>query len=163
MPRTFNHVGLTVSDLDRSSEFYLRLGFEETGVKRLELTRQSWLGTVVGLSEVEMLVSVLSYGGTNLELLQYLTPEGSSSTPLGVQDAGNVHLGVEVDDVPAEYERLTAAGVKFVSPPVHIPTEVPVFGGVGVVYGYDPDGNCFEVQSFPWNAPAVSGAAHLKF
>jgi catechol 2,3-dioxygenase-like lactoylglutathione lyase family enzyme len=152
LPTTVNHIGLTVADLDRSVTFYKLLGFEEGGPQNLEIMAQDWLPEIVGLRPVDMIVSYLSFGPVTLELLQYLQPHGRQTTPLGVNDAGSAHIGLEVEDVRAEYGRLCEAGVRFKGPPVTIPDGEHGFGGVTSVYGYDPDGNCFEMQTFPWTA-----------
>ncbi|QYB02147.1 VOC family protein [Rhodococcus sp. USK10] len=138
-----------MTDLERSTSFYRLLGFDERGPMRLELKNQDWLAPIVGIPGVDMIVSYLSFGPTTLELLQYVNPQGGQRTPLDVNDSGSAHIGLEVDDLHAEYDRLVAAGVEFKSPPVTIPYGDHVFGGVVSVYGYDPDGNCFELQSFP--------------
>jgi len=52
-----------------------------------------------------------------------------------------VLIGLEVDDVRTAYEHLSAAGMKFVSPPTD-------YGGPGpavAAFGYDPDGNLIEL------------------
>jgi catechol 2,3-dioxygenase-like lactoylglutathione lyase family enzyme len=149
MATTVNHMGMTVSDMDASVTFYKQLGFQERGPMDLVVTGHSWLADIVALEGAEIVVSYLSFGPFTLELIQYRQPEGGSHTPLEVNDAGSVHIGLEVDDVHAEYERLSALGVKFRGAPVTIPYGDHVFGGVVSIYGYDPDGNTFEMQTFP--------------
>ena len=54
----------------------------------------------------------------------------------------SVHICFGVEDVPATYERLKAAGVEFVSPPVRFTGE----GEWHVFFFYDPDGNLLELN-----------------
>lgn len=149
MSRAFHHVGLTVSNMETALDFYALLGFEKRDPQNLEILDQEWLPGIVQLSPANMKVSFVGMGPLNIELIEYLDPKGGAATPLDVNDAGSAHFGLEVADVGAEYERLAAAGVRFRGEPVTIPADVPAFGGVTAVYGYDPDGNCFEMQNFP--------------
>ena len=55
--KAFNHFGLTVSDLQASTDFYKLLGFEETPVSRLELVDLPWLPRIVALPGVSMIAS----------------------------------------------------------------------------------------------------------
>ena len=53
---------------------------------------------------------------------------------------------IEVVDIDAEYARLTAAGMRFNSPPISSPDDVDKAGlKVRVTYGRDPDGNSIEL------------------
>jgi len=143
-----NHFGLAVSDLTRSIEFYELFGFEPVGPDNAVL-EGPWLSSIVGLDDAELHVSVLSLGSARLELIEYSNPKGGERTTLGVNDAGNAHIAFAVADVPREYDRFRKLGVRFVGAPVTIPEGSHGFGGVTAVYGYDPDGNCFELISGP--------------
>jgi catechol 2,3-dioxygenase-like lactoylglutathione lyase family enzyme len=148
----FHHVGITVSDMETSIPFYELLGFEKREPQNLEIIDQEWLPGIITLAPGNMKVSFMGLGPVNVELIEYLDPKGGTLTPVEINDVGSAHLGLEVADVYAEYDRLLAAGVKFRNPPLTIPGETPGFGGVKAVYGYDPDGNTFEMQTFPGTA-----------
>ena len=81
-----------------------------------------------------------------LELCQYVAPQGR---PVDTRtcNPGVAHLALVVDDLEAEYKRLRAAGVSFVSEPVHI-TEGVNKGGM-TVYARDPDGIIIELVQPP--------------
>lgn len=150
MPAAFNHIGITVSDMEDSIAFYELLGFERAEPQNLRILDQEWMSRIVGFGPADIEVSIMRMGSTNVELIEYLDPKGGLESRVDVNDVGSAHLGLEVADVYAEYGRLAAGGVRFRNPPLTIPEEVEGFGGVQVVYGYDPDGNTFEMQTFPW-------------
>jgi len=150
MPVAFNHIGITVSEMGSSIAFYEALGFATGEVRDLRIVDQEWMGRIVGFAPADIVVSVMTMGQTNIELIEYLEPKGGTTCPTDVNDVGSAHLGLEVADVAAEHARLSELGVRFRNPPLTIPADVPGFGGVEVVYGYDPDGNTFEMQTFPW-------------
>jgi catechol 2,3-dioxygenase-like lactoylglutathione lyase family enzyme len=144
MPTMVNHIGLTVSDLEASTAFYKLLGFEDGVVTRMPV-RHRWLPEILGLEAPELEVTFLALGEVSLELLRYHEPQGAVQTSLNLYDAGSAHIAFGVDDIDAEYERLRAAGVRFVSAPVTIAEGD--FAGAQAAYAYDPDGNCVELVS----------------
>jgi lactoylglutathione lyase len=52
------------------------------------------------------------------------------------------HLALEVDDVDAAYQRLTALGVPFNIPPTNYPEQA---GTMRIAFFTDPDGNTLEL------------------
>jgi len=134
MIKEMHHTALTVSNMERSLAFYRGLlGMEVTIDSRL-----SGPGTdrILGLDGVDVRrVYVAGYGG-RLELFEFKSPE---SRPLPadhrVSDIGFTHVGFAVEDIQDLYEELSARGVEFVSPPLHIENR-----GLGC-YLRDPDGN----------------------
>jgi glyoxylase I family protein len=72
-----------------------------------------------------------------IELWQYTNPapEDQRQRPC---DFGYPHFALQVRGMQEEYDRLSAAGMKFVGPPVDM-------GTVSAVYGQDPFGNVIEV------------------
>jgi catechol 2,3-dioxygenase-like lactoylglutathione lyase family enzyme len=150
VPVAFNHVGIAVSEMEAAISFYELLGFERAEPQNLRIVDQEWMPRIVGFAPADIEVSIMRMGPINIELIEYLDPKGEGRATTDVNDVGDAHIGLEVADVYAEHDRLAAAGVRFRNPPLTIPDEVPGFGGVQVVYGYDPDGNTFEMQTFPW-------------
>lgn len=144
MPTTVNHIGLTVGDLEASAAFYKLVGFQDGAVRSLPV-RHRWLAEIVGVEDPDMEVTFLQLDGVVIELIKYYRPVGADKTALARYDAGSAHIALTVDDIDAEYRRLTEAGVTFVNPPSHI-TEGD-FAGVSAAYAYDPDGNCIELVS----------------
>lgn len=132
------HVGITVSDMQRSVAFYRDvLGFEVTGTgeafdeedKPLDLTR------------VHLLSTAMRSENCQIELLQFLSPPGETSAPK-MSDAGCVHMALAVSDIHAVYDKLLAAGAQVNAPPQKDDS--------GYEWSYwmffkDPDGTMIEV------------------
>jgi catechol 2,3-dioxygenase-like lactoylglutathione lyase family enzyme len=134
----FNHVGIQVRDVERSTRFYTELlGLEL--VSRFSKD-DAYVQRVVGYHpDVVLEVAILRLPDSKgfLEILEY---RGVERTPVDPATAnpGTSHLCFFVDDLDALYERLTAEGVEFVSPP-ETPTSGMNLGG-RLVYMKDPDG-----------------------
>jgi catechol 2,3-dioxygenase-like lactoylglutathione lyase family enzyme len=137
------HVGLSVADLDRSLAFYRDLlGLDVLRV--LECGSDSDLGRVVGMPRCRARIAHLLLGDSMLELFEYAVPTGR---PLAADcrqaDHGWVHAGMTSTDVRADYTRLRAAGVTFLSEPVQFRP------GVWIVYLRGPDGEILELRQTP--------------
>jgi lactoylglutathione lyase len=140
-----NHVGLTVSDLERSIAFYRDvLGFN-VAYERGEVTAE-YMPRLVGIPGARLKIAGLDVPGLHLDLVEYIEPKGAVAAG-ATSDVGNVHVGFTVDDLWAAYRRLSAAGVRFKSEPVS-PTTGPNKGG-WAIYFVDPDGITLEMIQRP--------------
>jgi catechol 2,3-dioxygenase-like lactoylglutathione lyase family enzyme len=108
--RRFDHVGITVADLDTVSAFFVELGFEIEGRTFLE---GEFLGTVIGIphSRTEMVMLRPPDGGTRLELASFLRPNHEPGSPAAMaNELGLRSVAFEVDDLQAITERLAKDG-----------------------------------------------------
>jgi catechol 2,3-dioxygenase-like lactoylglutathione lyase family enzyme len=112
--RRFDHVGITVADLDTATAFFVALGFEVEGRTVLE---GEFVDTVIGIpkSRSEVVTLFLPDGGTKLELSRFIRPDARPGSP----DAMSTELGLrnicfEVDDLRAVVDRLVADGYSLV-------------------------------------------------
>jgi lactoylglutathione lyase len=136
------HTGFQVSDLDASLAFYCGLlGFAVIWRRTVNV---DYIRRLLGYPGLELHQALLRIPGSQhcLELLDY---RNVARSPVDTQTAnpGTAHLCLTVEGLPAIYERLTRAGVEFISEPVR-PTEGPNVGGL-VVYMADPDGIRIEL------------------
>jgi catechol 2,3-dioxygenase-like lactoylglutathione lyase family enzyme len=84
------------------------------------------------------LVELGTGGETMLELLQYHEPRPRDDLDeLRPCDAGAHHVALTVEDIQADYARLSDAGVEFTCPPQEV--DAGHFAGHRTVYCYDPD------------------------
>ena len=142
------HVGLTVRDIERSIAFYTELlGLEL--IWRQE-SDTPYISKLTGLPGTILRVAYLGVPGTDgprIELLQYVAPPGTpiDTTP---NNPGTAHVCFFVDDLDATYERLRAADVPFVSPPLLI--AAGHHQGSSTVYMKDIDGITVELFQRAW-------------
>ena len=139
---TFEHVALSVSDLERSVQFYTRLlGFEM--VRTIECPPERGLGRIVGIPNCSARIVQLKLGEMVLELFEYKQPRGRPIPADKTQaDNGLSHLGFASPDIQADYRRLLDAGVKFYSAPIEYRPQV------WNAYFYGPDGETCELRQF---------------
>ncbi len=131
MLRNFEHVGMTVSDLDASLAFYCDL----LGLRLL--LRRSSPGREVAF---------LDAGSGQLEMV---CPGGGAATParrVAADEAGLRHLTFTFDDVDHTFDRLVAAGVTALEAPREAYNR-DVFARVAFML--DPDGIVVELAQRP--------------
>jgi catechol 2,3-dioxygenase-like lactoylglutathione lyase family enzyme len=112
--RRFDHVGITVRDLDTVTDFFVELGFETEGRTVLE---GEFLDTVIGIpgSRTEVVVLRPPDGGTGLELSSFIRPNHEPGSPDPMpNELGLRNVTFEVDDLQAILDRLAADGYHLV-------------------------------------------------
>jgi catechol 2,3-dioxygenase-like lactoylglutathione lyase family enzyme len=154
-------IALTVSDLDRSIEFYSRvLTFEK--VSEYEVDGPDW-ENLEGIFGLRMRVARLRLGGEFLELTEYLAPKGRPApADSRSNDQWFQHVAIVVSDMDAAFRRLRSFKVQYASSgPQRLPEWNPNAAGIQAFYFRDPDGHPLEVLAFPpdkgsskWHAPA---------
>src|SRR5262249_27445105 len=124
------HVGFTVSDIERSIEFYRDL-LGLTLHARQQGTAE-YLGKVTGFPGVRLEIALLKTpdGHGMLELLQYVS-HPAPATDRETNRPGNGHVCFRVSDIEAACEELRQRGVRMIS-------EVPVAITAGVHTGARP-------------------------
>jgi catechol 2,3-dioxygenase-like lactoylglutathione lyase family enzyme len=108
--RRFDHVGITVADLDGVTAFFESLGLEPEGRMFIE---GEFLDTVIGMTgaRTEIVMLRAPDGGTALELSSFVRPHhlpGSPAAP--ANELGLRNVAFEVDDLQAVLDRLDAQG-----------------------------------------------------
>jgi catechol 2,3-dioxygenase-like lactoylglutathione lyase family enzyme len=106
----FDHVGITVADLDSVADFFVGLGFEIEGRTFVE---GEFLDTVCGIpdSRTEIVMLKPPDGGTRLELGRFVRPDHEPGSPNAMaNELGLRNISFEVDDLPAVVDRLGADG-----------------------------------------------------
>src|SRR4051812_42614659 len=142
-------IAVTVSDLDRSVDFYTNvLTFEKESEREIEGENWEHLYGVFGM---KARIARLRLGNERLELMQFLAPEGR---PIPVDSRSNdrwfQHVAIIVSDMDAAYARLRAARVRHASPgPQRLPAWNKNAGGIRAFYFRDPDGHPLEILWFP--------------
>jgi catechol 2,3-dioxygenase-like lactoylglutathione lyase family enzyme len=109
LPR-FDHVGITVQDLDKVSAFFVELGLEVEGRMFVE---GEFLDTVCGIpdSRTEVVMLRPPDGGTALELSSFVRPDHAPGSPDAMpNELGLRNVTFEVMDLLAIVGRLAAQG-----------------------------------------------------
>ena len=112
--RRFDHVGITVADLDRAAAFFVGLGFEIEGRMLME---GEFVDTVIGIpsSRSEIVMLRPPGGGTGLELSSFIRPDHEPGSPNAMStELGLRNVAFEVDDLQASVDRLAADGYALV-------------------------------------------------
>jgi catechol 2,3-dioxygenase-like lactoylglutathione lyase family enzyme len=104
--RRFEHVGITVADLDAVSAFFVELGFEVEGRTFLE---GEFVDTVIGIpdSRTEIVMLRPPDGGAGLELASFIRPNHEPGSPAAMaNELGLRSVAFQADDLQAIIERL---------------------------------------------------------
>jgi glyoxylase I family protein len=141
------HIGLTVSDLQRSIDFYVELlGFKIAEPRRSVAGAE--VDRVQGLQGVRLELAYIFNGALAVELMQYVHPLGQTRVR-AINDPGCHHLSFAVPDVLGLFESMHARGVPSLGPPRPSPRS-----GRYTVLMRDPDGNLIElIQGGGFTAP----------
>lgn len=108
--KRFDHVGITVADLDAVTAFFVGLGFEVEGRAPME---GEFVDTVIGIpnSRSEIVMLRPPDGGTGLELSSFSQPEHEPGSPEAMStELGLRNVSFEVDDLDAILDRLARDG-----------------------------------------------------
>jgi catechol 2,3-dioxygenase-like lactoylglutathione lyase family enzyme len=140
-----DHVGFTVSDLDRSVEFYdLLLG---VGPVIRKVWDVEYLANAAGYPGLKVEAAFWQLpGSAMLELVQYLQPD-SQTVDMETFNVGSAHLSLVTQDLHEDFERLRGRA-QFRRP---VPTRIewgPYEGG-WVARIRDPDGITIELVELP--------------
>jgi catechol 2,3-dioxygenase-like lactoylglutathione lyase family enzyme len=108
--RRFDHVGITVADLDVVTAFFVGLGLEVEGRMFVE---GEFLDTVIGIpdSRTEIVMLRPPGGGTGVELSSFVRPDHVPGSPAAMaNELGLRNVCFEVADLQAMVDGLAADG-----------------------------------------------------
>ena len=135
---SIRHMGIVVSDMDKSIHFYTDL----IGLQKVPIREETgpFIDSLLNMQNVKIQTTKLVGENctTSLELVCFENPASTNSTPLNA--IGPTHLALNVNNLDALYTRLTKAGVSFNDPPSISPD-----GYVKVAFCQDPDGTFVEL------------------
>jgi catechol 2,3-dioxygenase-like lactoylglutathione lyase family enzyme len=138
------HIGICVSDLERSIRFYRDgLGFKEAG--RLEISDEP-TRTVLGIPDADLHAVYLERDGLRIELLHYPRPGAiGSSEPRPMNQLGLTHMAVRVESLEEVIDKLVPLGAKVLE---QTRVRNDAFDA-DLVYLTDPDGMRIECVETP--------------
>ena len=147
--KSVDAIGMTVSDMDRSLEFFSKvLSFEKISDVEVYGSEYEKLQGVFGL---RMRVVRMKLGDEFVELTEYLAPQGR---PIPVNSRSNdywfQHIAIVVSDMDKGYRHLRSHKVRHASSgPQTIPASNKAAAGIRAFYFKDPDGHNLEIIYFP--------------
>jgi catechol 2,3-dioxygenase-like lactoylglutathione lyase family enzyme len=162
-------IGITVSDMDRSVDFYSKvLTFEKVSDNEVAGENYEHLEGVFGL---RMRIVRMRLGDEFIELTEYLAPKGR---PIPVDSRSNdrwfQHIAIIVSDMDKAYAWLRRNKVEHASSgPQRLPDWNKNAAGISAFYFKDPDEHPVEVLHFPpgkgpekWHRPHSSSNSKDK-
>ena len=145
-------VALVTHDIERLTDYYAEvLGFNP--YRTADIQDRSTFDDATDVDDVAIKVMFFRMAQTrkSMEFWEYMNPETPASTGIRDSTALGYSYSIEVGDIQAEYARMAALGVNFVSEPV-------LLGDYWQVYANDIDGNVFALRQWvdpnsPWSVP----------
>jgi catechol 2,3-dioxygenase-like lactoylglutathione lyase family enzyme len=115
-----HHFSLSVTDLDRTIEFYTKvLGITHhlTKINEAPGLGRALFGAKWGVdrSEARLRLAIMDVGGTRVEFIQYLDP-AAQPFHRNPSYAGSAHIAFKVEDIEGMVHKLKEAGVEFHTP-----------------------------------------------
>jgi catechol 2,3-dioxygenase-like lactoylglutathione lyase family enzyme len=108
--RRFDHIGITVADLDSVTAFFVGLGLEVEGTGSVE---GEFVETVCGIPGAHCRIVMLKSpgGGGRLELASFVTPDHVPGSPEAMaNELGLRNVSFEVGDLQAAIDTVAADG-----------------------------------------------------
>ncbi len=139
MMKAIRHIGIVVSDLDKSLNFYRDL----LGLKIVKDMNESgaYIDNISDLQGVQVrTVKMEADDGNLIELLCYLSHPNSPNEKRQINQIGCSHVAFTVENLDEEHNRLVQAGIQFNAPPQYSPD-----GYAKVTFCKDPDGSYIEL------------------
>ena len=112
--KRFDHVGITVADLDAAVAFFVGLGLELEGRMFME---GEFVDTVIGIPDSRSEIAMLRPpdGGAGLELSSFVRPDHEPGSPAAMStELGLRNVAFEVDDLQDVVDRLAGDGFSLV-------------------------------------------------
>lgn len=139
MIKDIHHTSFTVSNMEKSIEFYRDiLGLElkwdslAAGVR----FKGEAADNVTNCPGTELRIAFFAAGNNRIELVEY-TPTGKQQVDNKASDTGSAHVCFRTDNIDELYQKLVANNARLHCPPQKLDNAT-------VMYFRDPDGNILE-------------------
>ena len=138
-----NHIGLSVRNLDATLAFYTQVTDYKL-LSRKSVSNSKTADELFGHAGIEYEIAVLEAPNMLFEFIEFKHNANKPLTVMPVIGPGMTHTCFQSASNDSVYEKFKAAGAEMLSR-----GDTPVdLGGYGVyyAYGYDPEGNMFEME-----------------
>jgi catechol 2,3-dioxygenase-like lactoylglutathione lyase family enzyme/predicted enzyme related to lactoylglutathione lyase len=149
-----NHIGLSVKNLDQALSFYQRASRFEL-IKREKVFANKNADALFGGENLQYEVATLKAPNMLFELTEFAINKDTRLSDTPVQGPGMTHTCFQSSEADPGYAKFAKTGTRFITP-----GDGPVdLGGYGVTYayGYDPEGNMFELEQLDGTVLARAG------
>ena len=148
-PAAVRRMTLVVNDMEKSLDFYQRIGLTKSSEKSATDTEGVFGATELPLTADSTHSRIVVMNGSDeqaLALLWYDRPSLPSARGnlLGL-GTGDVIVGIVVPDIEGAYSRLNQIGTRFPVPPGRFTAADGTAQSGRHMYAYDPDGRMIEI------------------
>lgn len=139
----FNHIGISVLDLDKMLSFYEQ-GTGYKLIKRFSVSNNKDADALFGQDSIAYEKAILQGPNMLLEFTEFANQSDTVITKRSPAGPGMTHTCYQSSQSRSNYQTFTDAGISMLSRG----TEPIDLGGYGVTYayGYDPEGNMIELE-----------------
>jgi catechol 2,3-dioxygenase-like lactoylglutathione lyase family enzyme len=141
------HVGIVVSDLERSTRFFSAL-FDAEPIQKVQWRGKDaeFVAAMVGRPGLELDVNFFQIPHTNtiLELVKYYNLPDQPTAAAPTDGIGGIHLAFFVEDLDVAIERLKRIGATIMTP-VHL--SYGAYTGGRAIYFRGPDGELLQFMA----------------
>ena len=142
----FNHIGISVLDLDEMLEFYQKATNYEV-IRRYSVVDDDRANSLFGMDSIAFEKAVLKGPNMLLELTEFQRQSDTLITDMPFYGPGMTHTCYQGPVDQPVYHKFKSAGARILSRgdgPVEISS-----ARVSYAYGYDPEGNMMELEHMP--------------
>lgn len=142
----FNHIGLSVKNLDQMITFY-QSGTDYEVIKRYTVNNQEASNKLYGMDSVFYQRAILKGPNMLLELTEFKHNQDAVPTKMLPQGPGMTHTCYQSHPERPTFDSFKNAGAEILTR-----GKSPVDNGLGVTYAYayDPEGNMIELEQMDW-------------
>jgi len=141
------HIGIVVSDLERSTRFFSAL-FDAEPIQKVQWRGKDaeFVATMVGRPGLELDVIFFKIPHTNtiIELVKYYNLPDQPVVAYPPHGIGGMHLAFFVEDLDAAIERLNQIGATIMTP---VDLTYGAYTGGRAVYFRGPDGELLQLMA----------------
>jgi catechol 2,3-dioxygenase-like lactoylglutathione lyase family enzyme len=144
-------------DMDATIAFYEKIGFEVIQDKELDDAKLARAFMFEGASKLRFAHMRLPNDSADealLDLIQWHDERAAGRSQADLIHPGLCRFSILTDDIQSEYERLSAKGVEFLTPPQTV-MDPDGLNGWTLLFAKDPDGTLFHFVELIRDAATV--------
>jgi catechol 2,3-dioxygenase-like lactoylglutathione lyase family enzyme len=145
---TLHHVGIVVSDMEKSKAFYSRLLGATAKTDTTISGPALWKQTGVDGAAMRIVFLEFDNGSTGLELIEFVNKKGEQAITRQ-NTTGSMHFAFKVNDAKAVYAQMVQEGYAFIAEPQHMDSDYGQMKGYTFAYLRGPDQELVEIIENP--------------